>query len=128
MPFLEGLALVTLVSVASFGLVDAVKAALKKTAINDIGCYLYPIFAVVFCVYVSLLLHANIFAALGATVFGTAIEAYVVTGILASLGSKGIHDRFGSFLSNSTVATEVRLSKLSEVLAEKVDDNKIIGA
>lgn len=132
MDTLVGLILITLVSVVGYGLVDALKVIMRNIFVYKYRKVIYPIIATLLCVYIANLLHASIFSVLNAKFYGTPTEAYVITGILASLGAKEVNDRFGSFVGktaktiNLTPSVEDLVDKVSKKLTEDTS-KRVLG-
>jgi predicted membrane protein len=70
-----------------------------------------PALTVAFSIYTAVLVHANLFSVLGVTIYGAIIQAYVVTGLIAGLGSKAFHDRFGHLIAKEPRILDIRAKK-----------------
>ena len=106
---LSGLDIIALVSLLSYSLTDVVKLALNKVpGFNKISNVLLPTLTVACSIYIALLLHANLFTQLNVNVYGAVVQAYVITGLLASLGSKAVHDRFGHLIARKPRIEEIK--------------------
>lgn len=109
--------LLILVSTLAYSLVDVTKLALSKVpGFDKIGNILLPVLTVAYSIYIALLLHANLFAQLDVVVYGAIVQAYVITGLLASLGSKAFHDRFGHLIAKRP---GVDIREIGEVISTK---------
>jgi len=91
-------------AVVAYALVDALRLLVRKD-------FYYPTLALIFSIYNAIRLHANVFALSGVKFYGTSIEAYILSGIVASLGAKEIYSRFGDFVKPKDKENEVRKSK-----------------
>lgn len=88
----EGLVLLVIVATIAYGIVDAIKALFRKD-------FWWPSLALAVSVYLAVVTRTDVLGVLGLRVLVNPIHSYVVTGILASLGAKGLHERFGDLVA-----------------------------
>ena len=99
-------------AIVAYALVDALRLLIRKD-------FYYPTLALIFSVYNAIRLHANVFALSGVKFYGTSIEAYILSGIVASLGAKEIYARFGDFVKPKKESNK-QLSYAEETTKERV--------
>lgn len=119
MGFVQGLALLAIAIALAFAIVDAVKLLIRRD-------FWFPTLALAGTIYFALAMRLNIFTYLNAPFFFPVLHAYVITGIIGSLGTKEVYKRFAGLRNGDRAAvtnvTNVDLAKLKKVLTQSVDE------
>jgi len=107
-------------AIVAYALVDAIRLLVRKD-------FYYPTLALIFSIYNAIRLHANVFALSGVKFYGTSIEAYILSGIIASLGAKEIYTRFGDFVKPKNGGNENKSKQYSNKKLKSDNPNRVLG-